>query len=53
MNGFDKKRLPLTTTTNSSDNSVKKIQSSAYKLGNLFAKTNDKNLQISLNIRLQ
>lgn len=51
MPGFDKRKLPLATSANYTDNSVKKIQTAAYKLGNLFAKTNDKNLQISLNIR--
>lgn len=53
MDEFSKKKLPLTTSTNFEENSVKKIQTSAYKLGNLFAKTNDKNIQISLNIRFQ
>ena len=34
-----------------SENKVKKIQDSAYKLGNIFAKNDEKNIQLELNIR--
>lgn len=35
----------------SADNSIPKIQNSAYKLGHIFAKNTEKNIQIELNIR--
>ena len=49
--GFRTKRLPLNLVMNSSENRIKRIQDSAYKLGTIFAKTNIKNLQLKLNIR--
>ena len=33
------------------ENKVKNIQDSAYKLGSIFAKNNEKNIQLKLNIR--
>ena len=33
------------------ENTVKNIQDTARRLGNMFAKTDDKNIQIELNIR--
>lgn len=38
-------------STRGRENIVKMIQDSAYKLGHVFAKNSDKNLQLTLNIR--
>lgn len=51
MAGFDKRKIPLPSSINLSENSVKKIQVSAGKLGAIFAKRNEGNIQIELNIR--
>ncbi len=45
------KKLALTMSSNISCDSVKQIQDSAYKLGSIFAKKHDKNIQNDLNIR--
>lgn len=51
MADFNAKKLPLFSSMNSSLNSVKRLQDSAYKLGSIFAKRNEINLQIELNIQ--
>ncbi|SFE67415.1 hypothetical protein SAMN05518672_10933 [Chitinophaga sp. CF118] len=49
---FKSKRLPLPASLNNQDNSVKKIQECAVKLGAIFAKRDIKNIQFELNITL-
>lgn len=51
LKGFQTKKIILPLSMNNSDNSVKKIQDSAFKLGSIFAKRNPQNLQFELNIR--
>jgi ABC-3C biological conflict system middle component len=48
---FTSKKLLLSMTAYQSYDSVKKIQDSAFKLGCIFAKRHDKNIQLDLNIR--
>lgn len=48
---FSSKKLPIYLSSLQSYDSVKQIQDSAYKLGSIFAKKHDKNLQLDLNIR--
>lgn len=45
-----KLRIPILATLNR-ENVVKNIQDTARKLGNMFAKTDEKNIQLELNIR--
>lgn len=52
MKGFQTKKIPLFLSMNTSDNTVKKIQDCAYKLGGIFAKRSEKSIQFELNIRL-
>ncbi|WP_448634248.1 three component ABC system middle component [Pedobacter panaciterrae] len=47
---FTSKKLTLTLSANNTYNSVKKIQDCAFKLGNIFAKRHEKNIQQDLNI---
>jgi len=49
--GFSKKKLVLLLSMNNSQNSVKNIQDSAFKLGSIFAKRNKNKIQFELNIR--
>jgi hypothetical protein len=49
--GFQSKKLAIALSMNTNYNSIKKIQDSAYKLGSIFAKRNEKNIQLELNIR--
>jgi hypothetical protein len=51
LRGFQIRKLPLTLTMNTSYNSVKNIQISAFKLGAIFAKRNIENIQFELNIK--
>ena len=51
MRGFTVKKLPLPLSMSDSQNSIKRIQDSAHKLGAIFAKRNPKNIQVDLNIR--
>jgi len=51
LKGFQSKKLVLMLSMNHADNSVKRIQDSAYKLGTIFAKRNPQNIQFELNIR--
>ena len=48
---FTSKKLPLSMSSFKTFDSVKKIQDSAYRLGSIFAKRHDKNIQNDLNIR--
>ncbi len=48
---FKKKKLPIPLAFNTELNTVKKILDSAYKLGSIFAKKDETDLQIELNIR--
>lgn len=48
---FTSKKLSLSMTAYKSYDSVKQIQDSAFKLGSVFAKRHDKNIQLDLNIR--
>ena len=48
---FTSKKLPTYLSSLRSYDSVKQIQDSAFKLGSIFAKKHDKNLQLDLNIR--
>lgn len=48
---FSSKKLTLTMAAHNTFDSVKKIQDSAYRLGSVFAKRHDKNIQHDLNIR--
>jgi hypothetical protein len=50
--GFQVKKLPLYLSMNYEDNSVKKIQDCAFKLGCIFAKRNENNIRFELNIIL-
>ena len=45
-----KKKISIPASTNK-ENIVKNIQDTAKKLGNMFAKTDEKNIQLELNIR--
>jgi len=45
------RKLKLTLSSNNSFDSVKQLQDSAYKLGSIFAKKHDNNIQNDLNIR--
>jgi hypothetical protein len=49
---FHSKKLPLPLAMSNSENSVKKIQDCAFKLGAIFAKRNSKNIEFELNIKL-
>ncbi len=48
---YTAKKLTLAMSSNTSFDSVKQIQDSAYKLGCIFAKKHDNNIQNDLNIR--
>lgn len=48
---FSSKKLILSMASYNTFDSVKQIQDSAYKLGSIFAKKHDKNIQHDLNIR--
>lgn len=48
---FAGRNLQLDISMNNNSNSVKRIQSSAHRLGAIFAKRNDRNIQMDLNIR--
>lgn len=48
---FTSKKLILSMNAYQSYDSVKKIQDSAFKLGSVFAKRHEKNIQLDLNIR--
>ncbi|OCK50769.1 hypothetical protein BA768_18805 [Chryseobacterium sp. CBo1] len=48
---YTAKKLVLAMSSNTSYDSVKQIQDSAYKLGCIFAKKHDNNIQNDLNIR--
>ena len=50
MQGFKSEKIIFNKENVGKDNSVKKIQVAAYKLGSIFAKRNEKNIQIELNI---
>ena len=50
LDGFKSKKIPC-SSVQEPENSVKKIQDSAHKLGGIFAKRNVKQIQIDLNIR--
>ena len=45
-----KQKISIPATLNR-ENIIKNIQDTARKLGNMFAKTDEKNIQIELNIR--
>ena len=49
--GFKARRMTLFMEMNNTRHAVKLIQDSAHRLGNIFAKKNEKNIQIELNIR--
>ena len=49
--GFKARRMTLFMEMNNTRHAVKRIQDSAHRLGNIFAKKNEKNIQIELNIR--
>jgi hypothetical protein len=48
---FKARRMTLLMEMNNTHHTVKQIQDSAHRLGNIFAKKNEKNIQIELNIR--
>lgn len=48
---YTSKKLVLAMSSNNSFDSVKQIQDSAFKLGSIFAKKHDSNIQNDLNIR--
>lgn len=48
---FTSKRIALMKSSYTSMDSVKKIQDSAFRIGSIFAKKHDKNMQLDLNIR--
>ena len=50
--GFTTKRLTLPLSMSSTENSVKKIQDCAVKLGAIFAKRSPKNIEFELNIKI-
>lgn len=50
--GFKSRRnITLSLDMNQTKNSIKMIQECAHRLGNIFAKKNEKNIQLELNIR--
>lgn len=49
---FNNKKLPLPLSMNDTENSVKRIQDTAFKLGSIFAKKDPKSIQFELNIVL-
>lgn len=49
--GFMAKKMSLLLGMNTTTNSIKRIQDCAYRLGSIFAKKNNKNIQLELNIR--
>ncbi|MGO4878934.1 three component ABC system middle component [Pedobacter psychrotolerans] len=50
--GFKSRRqITLALDANQTRNSIKMIQECAHRLGNIFAKKNEKNIQLELNIR--
>lgn len=49
--GFQTKKMILPISMMYSENSVKQIQDCAYKLGGIFAKKDEKSIQIELNIK--
>ncbi len=51
LHGYKSKKLPLYVSMSSSENSVKRIQDCAYRLGGMFAKRNPINIQLELNIK--
>ena len=50
--GFQANKLPLYLSMKDDNNSVKKIQDCAFKLGFIFAKRNENNIRFELNITL-
>ncbi|WP_139957374.1 three component ABC system middle component [Flavicella sediminum] len=50
MRGFSSKLIKIESSLGR-ENITKSIQDSAYKLGNIFAKNAEKNIQLELNIR--
>jgi hypothetical protein len=50
--GFQVKKLVLPSRMKDENNSVKKIQDCAFKLGGIFAKRNENNIRFELNISL-
>jgi hypothetical protein len=48
--GFKSDKIPIVSFLGR-ENVVKNIQNSAYKLGHIFAKNTEKNIQLQLNIR--
>jgi Family of unknown function (DUF6521) len=50
LQGFKSEKIQFNKENIGKDNSVKNIQIAAYKLGSIFAKRNEKNIQIELNI---
>lgn len=50
MRGFTSKKISIQSSLGR-ENVVKNIQNSAYKLGHIFAKNTEKNIQLGLNIR--
>lgn len=50
IQGFKTQKIQFSDTLHK-DNDLRKIQDSSYKLGSIFAKKNEKNIQIELNIR--
>jgi hypothetical protein len=50
LHGYKAQKIQYQKESVGSDNSVRKIQITAYKLGAIFAKRNQKNIQIELNI---
>jgi hypothetical protein len=51
MDGFRSNKLPLTSSMMCDDHNIKMMQNCAFRMGNIFAKRNEKNIQIDLNIR--
>lgn len=51
MQGFKSRTLPLFLSMNSTNNSVQEIRDCAFRLGGVFAKRDEKNIQLELNIR--
>jgi hypothetical protein len=50
LRGFQSEKIKIDAILGH-ENKVKIIQDSAYKLGNIFAKNDEKNIQLELNIR--
>lgn len=48
---FSSRKIDILTKTHTAYTSVKEIQNCSYKLGGIFAKRHDKNIQQDLNIR--